>query len=226
MKTKRWMVVLFMAFFIWNTAAGTNEKQTVYASDKKSVWQKKLNQYRYDSKVRQLIFVKYQKKSRASVYMYQKRDHKWKRILKCRGYVGKKGIYKKKEGDMKTPTGTYGFSGAFGIKKNPGSKMEYTKVNQYLYWCGDKKYYNRLVDIREKKHRCKGEHLISYKPQYNYGLFLNYNPKHKYKKGSAIFLHCKGKKPYTAGCIAVSQSNMKKILKNAEPGTKICIYRK
>ncbi|CDC34519.1 ykud domain-containing protein [Anaerostipes sp. CAG:276] len=104
--------------------------------------------------------------------------------------------------------------------------MNYTRVNKYLYWCGDKKYYNRLIDVRKKKHRCRGEHLIDYKPHYYYGMFLNYNPKHKYKKGSAIFLHCKGKKPYTAGCIAVSRKNMKKIIKNAESGARICIYRK
>lgn len=225
MKKKRWMAVLIMAVLSWNMTAGTAGKQTVHAAVKKSVWQKKFDRYRYDSKVNQLIFVKYHKKSKATVCMYQKKNHKWKRILKCRGYVGKKGIYKKKEGDMKTPSGTYGFTGAFGIKKNPGSKMTYTKVNKYLYWCGDKKYYNQLVDVREKKHRCRGEHLIDYKPHYHYGLFLNYNPKYKYKKGSAIFMHCKGKKSYTAGCIAVSKANMKKIIRKAEPGAKICIYR-
>lgn len=226
MKKKKWIAVLFMAVLVWNTATVNLKNQTVHAAAKQTIWEKKFDQYRYNKNVDQLIFVKYHKKSKATVYMYQKKDHKWKRILKCKGYVGKKGIYKKKEGDMKTPAGTYGFTGAFGIKKNPGAKMKYTKVNKHLYWCGDKKYYNQLVDVRKKKHRCRGEHLIDYKPHYNYGLFLDYNPKHKYKKGSAIFLHCKGKNPYTAGCIAVSQKNMKKIIKKTQPGAKICIYRK
>ena len=223
---KRWMAIILMAVFVWNMAGTDAGKRTVRAAARQTVWQKKFSQYRYDETVNQLIFVKYQKRSKAAVYMYQKIDHKWKRILKCKGYVGKKGINKKKEGDMKTPSGTFGFTGAFGIKKNPGAKMNYTRVNKYLYWCGDKKYYNRLIDVKKKKHRCRGEHLIDYKPHYYYGMVLNYNPKHKYKKGSAIFLHCKGKQPYTAGCIAVSRKSMKKIIKNAEAGARICIYRK
>ena len=43
---------------------------------------------------------------------------------------------------------------------------------------------------------------------------------------SAIFLHCTGSNPYTAGCIAVSQKNMLKIIRAAQPGAKICIYKK
>ncbi len=187
-------------------------------------WDKLLNTYRTNSSVNQLIFVKYSSGSKATVYVYNKQGSSWKNVLKCQGYVGQNGINKVKEGDRKTPTGTFGILGAFGIKAKPTTSLPYTKVNKYLYWCGDKKYYNQLIDVREHPHTCHGEHLIDYKGVYDYGLFLDYNPSKTYKKGSAIFMHCSGSYGYTGGCVAVSQSNMLKVLKVLEPGAKICIY--
>lgn len=189
-------------------------------------WEKLLGKYSGNDSVRQLVFVKYISGSKAKVMMYNKDGNGWKCILECQGYVGKKGIDKKKEGDKKTPTGVFDLTEAFGIKNNPGTSLPYIKVNKYLYWCGDKKYYNQLIDVRKTLHKCKGEHLIDYIPQYNYGMVLDYNSACTYGAGSAIFLHCKGTGSYTAGCIAVSQKNMIKILNNAEQGAKICIYKK
>ena len=57
-------------------------------------------------------------------------------------------------------------------------------------------------------------------------MFLDFNKKRIYKKGSAIFLHCKGNHPYTGGCVAVGRARMVEILRNITPGAKICIYRK
>jgi L,D-peptidoglycan transpeptidase YkuD (ErfK/YbiS/YcfS/YnhG family) len=189
-------------------------------------WTKLLTKYRNNKKVNQLIFVKYTGGSKARLYMYNKTDTGWKCILNCTAYVGQNGIGKQKEGDRKTPTGVYTLTQAFGIRSDPGAKMDYSNINKYLYWCADPQYYNQLVDVRKMPHDCSGEHLIDYVPQYNYGMVLNYNKNNVYKKGSAIFLHCTGSNRYTGGCIAVSQSNMIRILKNAEKGTRICIYKK
>lgn len=193
---------------------------------KASKWDKLLDKYLADEAVNQLVFVKYTGGTKADVMMYDKTDTGWNCVLECQGYVGKKGINKKKEGDKKTPSGVYNLTSGFGIKSDPGTSMPYVKVNKYLYWCADKEHYNQLIDTREVPHKCHGEHLIKFVPHYNYGMFLDYNSSHTYKKGSAIFLHCTGSSKYTAGCIAVSEKNMIKILKNAEEGAKICIYRK
>lgn len=193
---------------------------------KESHWTTILKKYEKDDKVNSLIFVKYTKGSKAQVYLYKKDEKKqWKKLLSCKGYVGKRGINKKREGDKKTPTGTFTITKAFGIKSNPGAKIDYLKVKKHHYWCGDR-YYNRLVDVKKKPHKCRGEHLIGYKGYYDYGLFLDYNKKCKKGKGSAIFMHCTKKNPYTGGCIAVKKSNMVKIIRNIEKNTKICIYRK
>ena len=203
-------------------------KDTIAATDEeKSKWDQLLDKYKEDDDVNQLIFVKYKSGSKATLYLYQKTEEgEWKKLLSCKAYVGKKGINKKKEGDKKTPTGDFKITAAFGRKSNPGTTLKYTKLSKNLYWCSDKKYYNKMINIKKKKHKCKGEHLIKYSPQYDYAMVIGYNTSCKYGKGSAIFLHCKGSKSYTAGCVAVSKSDMKKILKNCDSKTRICIYKK
>jgi L,D-peptidoglycan transpeptidase YkuD (ErfK/YbiS/YcfS/YnhG family) len=187
-------------------------------------WKELLETYWGDESTRQLLFVQYTGGSNARIFLYQKQEKNWDCVLRCEGYVGKNGIGKIQEGDSKTPVGTYELTSAFGIREDPGAKMNYVQVQEYLYWCADRQYYNQLIDIRKNPHTCSGEHLIDYVPQYNYGMFLDYNKENLYPQGSAIFLHCIGSRPYTGGCVAVSESNMIKIIQNTDPGAKICIY--
>lgn len=191
---------------------------------KRDRWSRLLSRYQNDPSVHQLIFVKYTGRRNAQVFLYQKSEKGWDCILSCPGHVGKEGIGKVREGDQKTPIGVYNLPGAFGIKDNPGTAMDYVKVTPFHYLCGDEHYYNQLIDIREKPHDCQGEHLIDFVPHYNYGMFTDHNKECVYGMGSAIFFHCFGLKPYTGGCVAVSEKDMIKILQNTEPGAKLCIY--
>lgn len=188
------------------------------------VWDSLLEEYGDDDAIPNLIFVKHTSGSKAIVQVYSKKKSQWKKTLECVGWVGRNGIDKVKAGDRRTPTGTFSVTSAFGIKAKPKTSLPYVKVNKYMYWCGDKKYYNRLIDIRKKKHNCRGEHLIRYTGYYDYGLFMDFNSKNVYLKGSAIFFHCKKVANYTAGCVAVEKKNMLKILREIKLGTKICIY--
>ena len=192
-------------------------------------WEELLEQYQDVSDTDRLIFVKCQAESKAQLEMYKKvrknGEYTWQKILSCGAFIGKSGIDKEKEGDMKTPTGTFWITSAFGIKNDPGTELSYTKVNKYLYWSEEEDTYNQLVDVRTLgREKMEGEHLIDYKPSYNYAMVIGYNPECVYGKGSAIFLHVKSRKLYTSGCVAVSQANMKRILKNATEKTRICIY--
>ena len=188
-------------------------------------WDKLLDTYATDDKTNQLVFVKYKSGSSAKIEFYEKVNGKFKLVLSENGYVGRNGINKEKEGDMKTPTGTFNLTTAFGIKDNPGTKIKYTKVNKNLWWCSDKNYYNQLIDIKKNPHNCKGEHLINYGGAYNYCLFIDYNKEGVYPKGSAIFLHCRKTAKSTAGCVALSENGMKTIIKKVDKGAKICIYK-
>lgn len=192
----------------------------------KTRWQKLQDKYRNVPSVRQLIFVQYTGGTKAKVYLYKKQGKNWKKILSCNGYVGRRGINKKKEGDKKTPTGTFNITSGFGIKSKPPTRLPYTKVNSSHYWCADRANYNKLINIKKTPHKCRGEHLIDYKGVYDYGLFTDFNKACTYGKGSAIFMHCTGNYPYTGGCVAVCKSSMLKIMKNIDTQTKICIYPK
>ena len=221
----------------------------------KTRWQEIKKDY-LDTKTDRLIFVKYKSGSKAVVEMWEKVSKKievssedteagedavlsgatevkeqkeWKKIVSCNAYVGENGLNKKRQGDCKTPVGIYNITMAFGRKKSPGtSGISYKKLNKYHYWSAEKATYNQFVDVRKLgRTQMQGEHLIDYNPFYNYALALDYNKKCVYLKGSGIFLHCTGKgRTFTMGCIAVSEKNMKKIVKNTTKHTKICIYKK
>lgn len=175
----------------------------------------------------QIVLVEYKSGSSAEVSIHEKTNGVWKELGSCSAYVGKNGIGKTKEGDKKTPAGTYNLTIPFGIKADPGSKLPYTQVTKYHYWCGksSSQYYNQLVDTRVTgtKVTSSDEYLINYKGVYNYCMFIDYNAQGVAGKGSCIFLHCKGKNKYTAGCVAVDESFMKKIIQWADTGCKIVI---
>ena len=175
----------------------------------------------------QIVLVDYTGGSKAKLSIHEKQDGVWKQMYECAAYVGKNGINKTKEGDKRTPTGTFNLTTPFGLKDDPGAKMPYTKVTKYHYWCGTSNsgYYNQLVDEREvdRKHTSSDEHLITYKGVYNYCLFIDYNAEGVAHKGSCIFLHCTGSRKYTAGCVAVAEDVMKKIIQWAKPGAKIVV---
>ena len=178
----------------------------------------------------QIVLVDYTGGSAARLSVHEKKDGVWTELFSCAAYVGKNGIGKTVEGDKKTPEGTYNLTTPFGIKDDPGAAMPYTKVTKYHYWCGDSSspYYNQLVDerIADRAHTGSDEYLINYKGVYNYCLFIDYNASGEAHKGSCIFLHCTGSNKYTAGCVAVSEANMKKILCWARAGAKIVIRGK
>ena len=132
-------------------------------------------------------------------------------------WVGKNGLGKTSEGDSKTPTGTLRPLSAFGIKTNPGTTMPYIDVTPSTYACDDDcEYYNKIIDTEKVNHQCGGEEMYTYQPQYNYGIATDYNKECIYPNGSAIFIHVKGTKGYTGGCIAFDESDMIKILRNCD----------
>ena len=195
----------------------------------KSRWDVLEFKYRNDESVNQLLEVKYTGGVKAKIVLKQKADNDWETFLTCSGYVGKSGIGQAREGISRTPVGDFEITEAFGIKGNPGTCLRYVKVNSNMYWCADSSYYNTLIDITKKPHYCTGEHLIDYSPYYDYGLFFDYNTNPiKYGKGSAFFVHCTGPSSPsgTGGCVAMSKTNMVKVIQYLEPCARLLIYKK
>ena len=153
----------------------------------------------------------------------------WQQTMTTPGFIGKNGLGKVREGDNKTPVGTFRFDAALGIAPNPGCAIPYTQVDENYYWSGDGRpgmMYNQLVDIREMPNLNKdsSEHLVDYNPHYIYVLNMGYNKECVPGKGSALFLHCMDpRKPYTGGCVAIPEPKMKFVMQTVKPNCVVII---
>lgn len=151
----------------------------------------------------------------------------WRLILETEAIIGKNGLGKTKEGDGKTPVGTFRFTKAFGIKENPGALMEYIQVDDSHYWVDDanSKYYNQFISTKEiEKDWASAEHICAYKEAYAYALSISFNEQRIPGAGSAVFLHCETEGvDVTAGCIAIPEVYMREIIKIVRPECVIVI---
>lgn len=164
------------------------------------------------------ILVMQIKKSAGMLFLFKKSNKEFKPELIVPCFLGKNGITSDKiEGDLKTPTGIFDLGFSFGICDNPGTGLDYIKINSSMYWVDDvnSEYYNKFVDVSKNKAVFKsGEHMIDYPGIYDHGIVIEYNKNCVREKGSAIFLHCADNiKNYTSGCIAVEKTFMIRILK-------------
>ena len=147
-------------------------------------------------------------------------------FFKC--CIGKNGISKKKrEGDKKTPIGTFKLDKLFIRKdrvKKISSNLKIVNIKKNMGWCDDvrnKKKYNKLIRIDKNL-----KHEKLYRKNNNYDLFIpikyNFN-KPRVGLGSCIFIHLtKNYKP-TAGCIALKKKDFLIMLKIINKNTKIKI---
>ena len=136
--------------------------------------------------------------------------------------VGKKGIApagEKREGDLRTPTGTFGFDFMFGVQPDPGVKFPFRRVSgPNIVWVEnpDSPLYNEWVDSNQHPEEADEDNM--YKPTvYAYGAVINYNTAARTPGlGSGIFMHVQGAGP-TAGCVSLPESKLVTALKWLDP---------
>ena len=224
MKIKKVLVFTIATILFFNISVFAKKAPEVQTINRNPL----LNKYQNDKKVQEIICITPVENTNAILKMYVKdktQDSGWDLILATDAFIGKRGLGKEREGDLKTPIGEFNPTFAFGKKGNPGTTLNYIDVTNDMYACDeDCKYYNQIIDVTKVKHECKGEHLMEFIPQYNYALAIDFNPQNVFPNGSNIFIHVKGNKDYTAGCIAVDEESMMKILQNTTKKTKIIIY--
>lgn len=154
----------------------------------------------------------------------------WQLVFEIDAIIGKNGLRKTKEGDGKTPVGVFIIKDVFGILDNPGTKIEYTKVDESYYWVDDSssKYYNRLVSTDlVRADWLSAEHIVEYKESYNYVLATSYNSECISGVGSAVFLHCTSNDmETTAGCVAIPEVYMRNILRHLQNNCVLIIDEK
>tara|TARA_B100001559_G_C16375553_1_gene564073 strand:- start:303 stop:797 length:495 start_codon:yes stop_codon:yes gene_type:complete len=147
--------------------------------------------------------------------------------LKC--CIGKKGLAKyKKEGDKKTPIGTFQIENLYFRQdriKKPHTSLKCIKIKKDMGWCNDIRFpkkYNKLFKIKKKIKHEKLKRL-----DYKYDLLIPI--KYNFKKpitglGSCIFIHLTNNYKPTAGCIALKERDYLIMLKLIKKNTKIKIY--
>ena len=149
--------------------------------------------------------------------------------FKFRCCIGKKGATKyKKEGDKKTPIGTFGIGDLYFRKdriKKPSTLLSCIEIKKNMGWCDDIRFprkYNKLFRIEKK---IKHEKLKRNDYKYDLLIPIKYNFKKRViGQGSCIFIHLtKNYKP-TAGCIALKKKDFFIMLKLLKKKSKIKIF--
>ncbi|WP_254639571.1 L,D-transpeptidase [Cohnella sp. GbtcB17] len=136
--------------------------------------------------------------------------------------LGKNGIAKTKEGDDRTPSGVYPLGDAFGTASKPKAlKLAYKQTTKQDYWVDDPSSadYNRWVAYDGNPVRKWHSYERLYQPLYKYAIVVRYNDDPIVPgRGSAIFLHLwRGADKPTAGCIAMSEPNLLKLMAALDP---------
>ncbi|ULO10430.1 L,D-transpeptidase family protein [Paenibacillus sp. 19GGS1-52] len=138
--------------------------------------------------------------------------------------IGPNGIGKTKEGDGRTPSGVFPLGQAFGTAVKPqGLRLPYIRTTKTDYWVDDRTsvQYNQWVSYSGNPDQRWDSYERLLQPLYKYAIVLRYNDNPIVPgKGSAIFLHVwrAANKP-TAGCIAMSESNLLKLMKLLDPAS-------
>ena len=161
------------------------------------------------------------------VYALEKSDFVWREAMApMDAVIGTNGFAKpgeKREGDERTPTGLYRRGKVFGYAETPATKMPYRQALADDVWIDDPNApdYNRWVKQNQTR-AVFYEKMRRDDDLYKYGIVIEYNTDPVIKHhGSAIFLHVwAGARSTTAGCVAVSEENILKIIAWLNPKAK------
>lgn len=181
--------------------------------------------------------------SHATVTAYERSaDGTWHEVIASTpARIGETGMIpaaRRRQDTGKTPAGTFAITSAFGRKANPGTELPYVQLDRndtWPYWRGDPATYNVLqtTALDTNGHGRFIEHLWRKGRQYDYVAVMDYNlPRGEIttgadgvrraaspantRKGGGIFLHVTNGKS-TAGCIAVPEATMVRLLKWMNP---------
>jgi L,D-peptidoglycan transpeptidase YkuD (ErfK/YbiS/YcfS/YnhG family) len=158
--------------------------------------------------------------TRAELTAYRRVDGQWRRVLgPWTAWIGRNGVAppgSKREGDGRTPSGTFGFGFFFGVDRDPGVLFPYRRVHAYDFWDDypASPRYNEWVDDRHASAGADPEPMdVS---AYDYGAVIAYNTARTPGLGSAIFLHINIGTP-TAGCVTLPEGELLEILRWLNP---------
>jgi L,D-peptidoglycan transpeptidase YkuD (ErfK/YbiS/YcfS/YnhG family) len=153
----------------------------------------------------------------------EKRNKKWKiKFEPMMASIGRNGFAlpgKKLEGDGKSPTGLYLLGQLFSYENIVKTSLPFIQTFEDDKWIDDPKHQDYNTYIKGNTTATSFEHLRLSGIYYKYCTVIEYNTHPVEKgKGSAIFFHVADEKySPTAGCVAILETDMDKILSWLKP---------
>ncbi|MFL6240786.1 MAG: L,D-transpeptidase family protein [Actinomycetes bacterium] len=158
----------------------------------------------------------------ATLKAFEKSGSSWRRVYgPWTAHIGRDGFAppgSKREGDLRTPSGSYGFSFMYGLHSDPGVRYSWRAVTgSYDVWDDDSSSarYNLWTDTRYDDAGRNPESMAQ-SPAYNYSAVIAYNTSRTPGMGSAIFLHV-STGGGTAGCVSLPTSELLDVLRWLDP---------
>lgn len=134
------------------------------------------------------------------------------------------------DGNMATPMGVFTLPFAFGTAPNPGGGLEYVQVTPNHWWDGDMKSptYNTMQVCEESQcpfntDLASGTENLDI-PQYKHAVVMGVNTARVPGNGGAFFLHTTDGGA-TAGCVAIDDATLVKIMQWLRPGALIAVAK-
>ena len=151
---------------------------------------------------------------------YRRTGHGWQRVFgPWTARLGRNGFAPpggKREGDGRTPSGSFSIPFFFGAGPDPGFRFGYRQIRAYDFWDDDpaSPRYNEWVDSRHASPGRNPEPMdVS---AYADGMVIGYNTDRTPGLGSAIFLHL-NIGIATAGCVTLPPGELLPLLRWLDP---------
>jgi L,D-peptidoglycan transpeptidase YkuD (ErfK/YbiS/YcfS/YnhG family) len=161
--------------------------------------------------------------NKAIVVALERVNKKWKiKLSPVQASIGRTGFAlpgAKIEGDGKSPTGVFAFGQLYTYEASVNTTLPFTQTNADDKWIDDPNHENYNTHIRGNTTAKSFEYLKLSSIDYKYCMVIEYNTQPVVKgKGSAIFFHlADANYSPTAGCVAIQETDMDKILLWLDP---------
>ena len=172
------------------------------------------------AETQQAVFVQSnpENKIEAFISTWERKENVWREVFEpMQTVIGRNGLAslsEKREGDGRTPSGVYSLKRAFGYGETISTGLSYKQVTENDFWVDDpqSQQYNQWVQGQPQA--ASFERLKREDDLYKYGIVIEYNTEPiESGKGSAIFIHIwRNPQSPTAGCVALSEENLLKLL--------------
>lgn len=161
--------------------------------------------------------------NKATLFALEKSNKKWKlKFSPMAASIGRNGFAlhgEKVEGDGKSPTGLLALGQLFSYENTVNTSLPFIQTFEDDIWIDDANHPDYNKYIKGNTTATSFEHLHIPAVYYKYCMVIEYNTHPVVKgKGSAIFFHVADAnyKP-TAGCVAIVETDMQKILSWMKP---------